>query len=155
MFPKPKDKKQSRPGIKVHADGREVCTTDSQWRKRRWELYCAAEEVCFKCGCKLEFGATAPFASGNDDGMTNFHAHHSRGTRGLGGAYRDDRIHVPFTGTEKEWNEFLEELWREYPFLPPPPFMMKWNLYALCNNCHKDDHNQGCKGELQWSRSQH
>jgi hypothetical protein len=136
-FLKPKDQKKTRPGIRVNRDGSEVCLTKAQWDKRRWELYVIAHNdggsCCFKCGCKLDFGE-------------NFHAHHSRGTRGMGGGLRDDRIFIPYTG---EVHPIA--LCDEYEYMPAPPEGMQWNLYPLCNNCHQEIHEQGCDGKLHWS----
>jgi hypothetical protein len=83
------------------------------------------------CGNRIEFSS-------------DFHAHHSLGTRGLGGGKRDDRIFVP--------GYWTKELAERYPFAPEPPEGMKWNLYAECDRCHQEDeHDQKCVGQLQWS----
>jgi hypothetical protein len=139
-FPKPKDQKKSSPktsGITVLKDGSEI-TTKAGWQRRRWQLYVLVSDgggaTCFKCGCRLEFAS--------EEGFGNYEAHHSRGTRGLGGGKRDDRMLV-----EGEWTKELQEL---FPFAPLPPDGFKWNLYALCGGCHREEHNQGCSGEPQW-----
>jgi hypothetical protein len=134
MFLKPKDQKKRKPNVRQNRDGSENCLTEAAWKVRRWELYVIAHNdggsCCFKCGCKLDFNE-------------NFHAHHSRGTRGMGGGLRDDRI---FMSGEQLATDF-----EKFPYMPMPPDDMKWNLYPLCNNCHQETHEQGCNGKLHWS----
>lgn len=122
-------------------DGREVCETPTAWRKRRWELFVIASAgggaTCFKCGGRLEWAS--------EEGYGNYEAHHALGTRGLGGSKREDRIFVPaISDTE------VQEMRKKYPYMPMSPPGMKFNLLALCQECHKEDHDQGCAGEPQW-----
>jgi hypothetical protein len=140
MFPKPKDIKKPKTGVKIKKDGREVLSPVA-WRKRRWELFVECDR-CFRCGERLSFGNVNGVESG---GAANYHAHHSQG-RGLGGSKRDDRIFIP--------GGFDPVLIEEYPYMPEPPEGLVWNLYPLCNECHtSDEHDQGCAGELQWGQS--
>jgi len=74
-------------GVRVYADGREVCVTAAAWRRRRRERIEMARyrcECCEDCASHRGRRCNRPIAQCAD-------VHH-RKRRGLGGAKRDDRL---------------------------------------------------------------
>jgi 5-methylcytosine-specific restriction endonuclease McrA len=126
-FPKPKDMKKRGTGIEEKKDGR-IVLSDDKWRQQRLYLLACGADVCFSCGTPLD--------------AETLRVHHPKG-RGIGGGKRDDR----------PWLSGVHEPTLAYPFMPQPPAGRYWQLYALCDACHKaNEHNQGCKGRLQFGR---
>jgi 5-methylcytosine-specific restriction endonuclease McrA len=84
-------------GIRICADGREVCETDAAWQQRRREVYRRAKGRCECESCPRHVGRRCnrrmafDLATARETNAPLMHAHHVKG-RGAGGGGRDDRL---------------------------------------------------------------